>query len=163
MSGLVPAWQAALAAEHQAVYAYALLGPRVSAADSALVRSSATAHAALRDATSAALLAAGVAPEPPRPDYPSLYPVPDAAAARTVAVRVEDACAAAWRALYAAAATTSAPARASGATASAAPAPAPARVRSAAQQGLTASAVRATRWRLRSGASGATTPFPGIG
>ncbi len=158
MSALIEAWQAALGAEHQAVYAYALVGPRVSAADTDLVRVCAAAHAAVRDATSAALLAAGTAPEPPRPDYPALYPVPDAAAARAVAVRVEDACAAAWRVLYAAAATPSSAPASSGT-----PAPSRRSLRSAAQQGLTASAVRATRWRLRSGAATATTPFPGIG
>jgi hypothetical protein len=158
VSDLLVAWQAALAAEHQAVYAYALIGPRVTAADAGLVRRCAAAHAALRDATLAALLAAGAAPDPPRPDYPALYPVPDAAAARRVAVRVEDACAVAWRVLYAAAC---APAAAG--SSSSAPTPSRRALRTAAQQGLTASAVRATRWRVRSGAATATTPFPGIG
>lgn len=156
MSALVDAWQAALAAEHQAVYAYALIGPRVSAADTGLVRSCAASHAALRDSTSAALLAAGTVPVPPRPDYPGLYPVPDAAAARAVAVRVEDACAAAWRVLYATAAASAGP-RPSGV------APSLRTTRGTAQHGLTASAVRATRWRVRTGAASAATPFPGIG
>lgn len=161
MSALLDAWQAALAAEHQAGYAYALIGPRVPPADTALVRTSAAAHAAQRDATSAALLAAGTAPDPPRADYPGLYPVPDAAAARRVAIRVEDACAVAWRVLYATAATP--PSSSPSGPSSDGSAPSRRAARTAAQQALTASAVRATRWRLRSGTASTTTaPFPGI-
>jgi hypothetical protein len=50
--------------------------------------------------------AAGLVPVAPEADYPALYPVSDAAAARALAARVEDDCAGAWRYLYAQAATT---------------------------------------------------------
>ena len=146
MTALESAWQAALAAEHEAVFAYGLLGPRLTSG--VLATTCADAHEALRDATAEAIAAAGLDPVPPESDYPGLYPVPNAAAARTVAVRVEDRCAAAWRYLYlVAASTTGADAR---------------RLRGSAQDALTASAVRALRWRERLTPDHATRPFPGL-
>ena len=94
------------------------------------------------------MAAAGLTPTAPRADYPALYPVPDAAAARRLAVRLEDSCATAWRALFAAAAAASGhPARA---------------LRAEAQRQLTAAAVRATEWRAVIDPARATTPFPGV-
>jgi hypothetical protein len=83
----------------------------------------------------------------PAPDYPALYPVGDEVAARVLAVRLETACAAAWRYLYAVAASTQ----------SVDPS-----LRAEAQAALTASAVRATRWRVRSATTPATVAFPGL-
>ncbi len=138
------AWQAALGAEQQAVFGYALLGPRLTSADEvALARRCAAEHGALRDATASGLTAAGLTPQAAAADYPALYPVPDDTAARRLAVRLEQDAAEAWRALYAAVAADPHGAR-SGA------------LRAAAQGALTASAVRAVRWRGRS------VPFPGI-
>lgn len=145
---LTGAWQAALAAEHQAVFAYGLLGPRLSGAASDLARTCAEAHATLRDTTEQSLAAAGATPVGARADYPALYPVDGPAAALRVAVRVEDDCAAAWRYLYAVAAAGSG--SASSAT------------RRAAQDALTASAVRGVQWRSRIDPARASTPFPGI-
>ena len=142
------AWQAALAVEHQAVFAYGLLGPRLSGTAQDLARTCAAAHATLRDTTEQSLAAAGVTPAGARGDYPALYPVDGPAAARRVAVRVEEDCASAWRYLYAVAAS------ASGASSLAA--------RGAAQDALTASAVRAVQWRSQVDPSRASTPFPGI-
>jgi hypothetical protein len=99
--------------------------------------------------TADAIAAAGLTPVQPHADYPTLYPVADASAARALAVRLEDDCAAAWRYLYAAAAKDTAH-RAE-------------RLRVSAQRALTASAVRSTRWRRIDTPSHATTPFPGIG
>jgi hypothetical protein len=145
MTELDTAWQGALAAEHEAVFAYGLLGPRLTS--TGLAQACETAHQALRDATAAAIAAAGLVPVPPASDYPRLYPVPDAAAAQAVAVRVEDGCATAWRFLYlVAASTTGAQAR---------------RLRGIAQDALTASAVRSVRWRVRITPDHATRPFPG--
>ena len=45
------AWQAALAAEHQAVFGYALLGPRLAPDELALAVYCSDAHEMLRDAT----------------------------------------------------------------------------------------------------------------
>ncbi len=86
----------------------------------------------------------------PLGDYAGLYPVADAKAARALAVRLETECAAAWRFLYATAAVaTDGPAGTE-------------QLRAQAQAALTASAVRATRWRVAAGTSPATVAFPGI-
>jgi hypothetical protein len=147
MTALESAWQAALAAEQQAAFGYSLLGPHLAAADQQLAVTCSDAHETLRDATATALSAAGLAPVAPQPDYPALYPVADAAAARNLAVRLEDAGAAAWRYLYLQAASTT------GAR--------PRTLRGAAQKGLTASAVRAARWRAIVSPTHASTAFPG--
>lgn len=145
MTALDSAWQAALAAEQEAVFAYGLLGPRLASTE--LADASLAAHETLRDATTDAIARAGLEPVPPASDYPSLYPVPDAAAARAVAARVEDGCATAWRYLYLVAASTPG-AQARG-------------LRGTAQEALTASAVRAMQWRARVNPGHATRPFPG--
>jgi hypothetical protein len=145
MTELDTAWQGALAAEHEAVFAYGLLGPRLTSTELAVA--CADAHETLRDATTEAIASAGLVPVPPASDYPQLYPVPDADAARTLAVRVEDNCATTWRYLYLVAASTS------GVDAR--------RLRSTAQDALTASAVRAVRWRMQLTPKDATRPFPG--
>jgi hypothetical protein len=87
----------------------------------------------------------GVRPVPPRADYPALYPVRDAGQARALAVRLEDDCAGAWRYLYAQAARAGSIAR-----------------MARAQSALTASAVRATQWRVLVSPTDATRPFPGV-
>jgi hypothetical protein len=148
VTALDVAWQAALAAEQQAAFGYSLLGPRLTGTDQQLAVACSNAHEALRDATAAGITGAGLRPVPPEADYPALYPVDDAAAAHTLAVRLENACAASWRVLYLrAASTTGTRARS---------------LRAAAQQSLTASAVRATRWRAITTPGRATTAFPGI-
>lgn len=147
MTGLRPAWQAALAAEHQAVFGYALLGPHLSGADQRLAVAFSDAHETLRDATEAAMATHRVAPVSPRADYPALYPVASRGAARALAIRLEGDCAAAWRYLYLQAASTT------GAL--------PHALRSSAQQALTASAVRAAQWRALVSPGHATQAFPG--
>lgn len=144
-SSIDAAWQAALAAEHQACFGYGLLGVRLAGAQQRLAVSCSDAHEALRDATERAMSQAGVQPVPPQADYPALYPVADATAARALAVRLEDACAAAWRYLYAQAAATRATARLP-----------------EAQGGLTGSAVRAVHWRALTSPADASRPFPGL-
>jgi hypothetical protein len=146
MSAVEDAWQAALAAEHQAAFGYPLLGPQLPDDQQDLARTCQAAHEALRDTTAARIAAAGLTPVAPLGDYAGLYPVNGASAARALAVRLETACAAAWRFLYATAAAQVPPSDA----------------RAPAQQALTASAVRATRWRLAAGTSPATVAFPGI-
>lgn len=148
MSGVASAWQAALAAEHQAVFGYALLGPQLTGAPQQLAVACSDAHESLRDETKNEMTRAGLIPVPPQADYPGLYPISDPADARRLAVRLEQACAAAWRFLYAQAAS------ASGHAAD--------ERRTEAQAALTASAVRATRWRLFYDPDNATTAFPGI-
>jgi hypothetical protein len=148
MSAIDDGWQRALAAEEQAVFGYALLGPQLAATATSFARTCQAAHEHLRDTTEAARVAAGVSPSPPPADYPSLYPVSDSSAAERLAIRLEQDAASAWRFAYAVAAETT------GAAAD--------ELRTAAQAALTASAVRATRWRLASGALSPTVAFPGI-
>lgn len=142
---VVPAWQAALGAEQQAAFGYTLLGPHLPGADVGLARTDQAAHEGLRDTTMDAISAAGSAPQPPAGDYPALYPgLTDPPA---LAASLEDDCAAAWRYLYAVAATHAAPIA----------------LRRQAQAALTASAVRATQWRVRTHSGKPVTPFPGTG
>jgi hypothetical protein len=183
MTALDDAWQAALAAEHQAVFGYGVLGPHLAKDDLPLAYAGVAAHEDLRDATLEALTTAGRTPVAPRADYPALYPVTDAAAARRLAVRLEEDCAAAWRYLYLRAASagagTAGAVVSTGASASAGTGAAgsagtgtsgtratgtsatTARLRATAQAALTASAVRAVRWRARVSPAAASVPFPG--
>jgi hypothetical protein len=149
MSALIDAWQAALAAEQRAAFGYGLLGARLrgSARLGLAVRCS-DEHEALRDSTALRIASAGLTPVAPAADYPELYPVSTAAQAVALAPRLEDYCAAAWRYLYAVAAST----RGSRA----------ATLRADAQTALTDSAVRAVRWRALTDPSAATVPFPGL-
>ena len=156
MTELGDAWQRALAAEQQAVFGYALLGPHLDPGVAGeLAHTCQSAHEALRDKAIVAVTATGGAPTSPAPDYPSLYPVPDARSAQSLAIRLEQDAASAWRYLYAVAAdATGAPPAAARTAAQSA--------RTAAQAALTASAVRATRWRLLVNPAAATVAFPGI-
>ena len=150
MSAFEPAWQAGLLAEYEAVFAYSVLGPRLSPADQPRARDCQAAHEAVRDAVTAAMTAAGITPAPAPADDAGLSPLPSPAAALALAARIEDDCATAWRAAYAMAAAPGA------------------RVtdglvrRREAQGALSASAVRAARWRKIGGVVPASRPFPGI-
>jgi len=149
VSTLADAWQRALGAEQQAVFGYALSGAHLDRrAGSELARTCQSAHEMLGEQAAAAITAEGGATSPPLADYPSLYPVADARSAQRLAIRLEQDAASAWRFLYSVAA------QASGARATAA--------RTAAQAALTASAVRATQWRLRVDPAAASVAFPGI-
>jgi hypothetical protein len=138
------AWQAALAAEQQAAFGYTVLGPKLGRHDATLARSCQAEHEQLRDDTAAAIAASGATPGAPQGDYPALYPL--AKDPRGLAASLEDDCATAWRAFFAALATPGGPAA----------------LRREAQDRLTASALRATRWRLLAHAAKPVTAFPGI-
>lgn len=149
MTELLDAWQAALAAEQQAVYGYGLLGPYLpTAADRDRARAAMAAHQAACDAITTAMAVQHHTPDDPPADYPDLYPIAAGAPALALAVRLEDDAATAWRYLYAVASVTGGP------SASA--------LRRSAQANLTASAVRAVQWRRRVSPAAATVPFPGI-
>jgi hypothetical protein len=143
------AWQQALAAENEAVFGYGVLGPRLTtAAAVALAHTCQDEHDALRAATEATLAGRGQQPVAPPADYPDLAPVATPGAAAALATTLEQRAASAWRRAYAAAAMP-------GATDVAA-------LRVQAQSALSASAVRATRWRMLAGAPAPTVAFPGI-
>jgi hypothetical protein len=144
MTAYLAAWQAALAAEQQAAFGYTVLGPKLASQDQTPARTCQAEHERLRDETAAAIAAAGGTPRPPQGDYPALYPL--AADPRGLAATLEDDCAAAWRAFFATLATPDGPA---------------ALLRQA-QDALTASALRATRWRMRAHHAKPVTAFPGI-
>jgi hypothetical protein len=145
VTAVIDAWQAALAAEQQAAFGYALLGPRLPDAQQELARSAQAAHETTRDETAAAIAGAGSIPSAPAGDYPALYPL--ASSPRALAVALENDCADAWRYLYAQAAATG---RDDGT------------IRARAQAELIASAVRATRWRMLLGPAHAVEAFPGL-
>lgn len=138
---VLAAWQVALHAEQRAAFGYTVIGPHLPAERQDLARSCQALHEQLRDATAAMIAAAGAAPAAAQSDYPDLYG-PDPL---KVAALLEDGCASAWRWFYTALAQV----------------PPNRSMRAAAQRGLTGSAVRATRWRLLSGAVHAAVAFPG--
>ena len=143
MTALTDAWQAALRAEQQAAFGYALLGPRLPSAQQALARTCQASHESVRDRTADAIAATGATPAAPAGDYPALYP--RASVPRALAAQLEDDCAAAWRYLYAqAAAGTGSDV-----------------IRKQAQAELIASAVRATQWRKHANPKQAVQAFPG--
>jgi len=151
MTALTDAWQAALAAQQQAVFGYGVLGPHLAGADKPRALAAQMSHEATRDSISDAMARSGITPGKAPADYPSLYPVNDSAAALKLAARLEDDCATAWRVLYATAATDS----------SHSTADALARRREA-QAGLSAAAVAAARWRKIDKVVPASRAFPGL-
>jgi hypothetical protein len=132
---------AALAAEEAAIYAYGLIGVRLTGdGDRTEARTAEQIHRDRRDALVSRLaqLNASTAPAPAAYELP--FAVTDRASALKLAVHVEDGVAAAWRAVLPVTETAD---------------------RTAALSGLTDSAVRATRWRRRAGVTPLTLPFPG--
>jgi hypothetical protein len=162
MTSVAQAWQDALAAEYAAVFGYGVLGPALRANESAgLARTSQDAHRELAAGTAARLTAAGQAPDPPEADYPLPFPVDDEQSAQRYATALEVAAASAWRYLVAVAADPNVN-RADGADREGVDTGQLPLIRAAAQAALTASALRAMRWRQLTAPANATVPFPGI-
>jgi hypothetical protein len=138
----VDAMQAALAAEHAAVWAYGVAGAFLPEALAGKLDEASTAHQARRDATEQALIDAGALPVPPEPGYLTPEPVTDAVSALRLTVTAETDVAAAWRSVIERG-------------------PADSGLRGTALDALTSAAVRATRWRATAGTSPLTVPFPG--
>lgn len=127
--------QAALAAEHAAVYGYGVVGGRIGEARRAEATAAYDAHRARRDAMARTVRDLGGAPVAAAAAYALPFPVPDAAAAGRLAARLEDGVAGAYSDLVRGA---DGPLRADAATA------------------LREAAVRAARWR------GGDVTFPGL-
>jgi hypothetical protein len=135
------AWQAALAAEHAAVYGYGAVGAHVRGTARADVVAAETAHRGRRDALSTRLGSAGLTPAAAAPAYTLPFRVVDAPAAFRLAVELEEGTARAWRAAVAALEGSD---------------------RHVAAAALGDCAVRAARWRhLSAPATPATVAFPG--
>ncbi|HEU0086367.1 MAG TPA: ferritin-like domain-containing protein [Pseudonocardiaceae bacterium] len=138
----VDALQAALAAEHTAVWAYGLAGAFMPDKLAGQLAEAAAAHRMCRDGAEALLIAAGAPPVPAEPGYLTPEPVTNSASALRLAVIVETDAAAAWRSVIERS-------------------PAQAELRRAALDALTGAAVRAARWRATAGRIPLTVPFPG--
>ncbi|MDQ1715416.1 MAG: hypothetical protein QOC60_1361 [Frankiaceae bacterium] len=136
------ALNATLAVEHEALYAYAVIGAHANTAAAPLARSAYDAHQGWRDRLSTLVTDAGGQPVPPEAAYKIALPVVDNAGALTLAATVEDGCAVAYEQLVVAAEEPA--------------------LRSTAAAGLIECATRATRWRLLAGQR-QTAAFPGRG
>ena len=130
-----------LEAAHAAVYGYGVLGARLDDATRRVALAAYDVHRARRDALAAQLRARGTEPEPSRPAYD--VTVADAAAARALAVRLEEGMALRWRDLV-------------GGTDDV-------ELRRLALSGLQETAVRAATWRELSGAGPGAGALPGVG
>jgi hypothetical protein len=128
---------AALAAEEAAVYAYGIIGVKLTAGEVTEARAAEQAHRDRRDYLIARTASAAAAPA----GYEMPFPVTDRASALKLAIQVEDGVAQAWRPVLP---TTQ---DADRATALAA---------------MTDAAVRATRWRRLAAVTPITMAFPGL-
>jgi hypothetical protein len=140
-SDAASATQAALGAEHAALWVYGLVSAFLTGTYDAAVQECKNAHRARRDATELLLSGAGQSPRSAEPAYVPPQPVTDQASAIAVIVLAETDATVAWRAVLE---------RTDDKT-----------LRAAALDGLTDAAVRATRWRLAGGQTPATPPLPG--
>ncbi|MFI8307890.1 ferritin-like domain-containing protein [Streptomyces sp. NPDC085927] len=129
------ALQAALAAEHAAVYGYGVVGGRIAADRRADARSAYDAHRARRDALVREVKDAGADPVAAAAGYALPFQVPDTAAAVRLAAELENRVAGVYSDLV----------RASGGER-----------RRAAAEALREATVRAVRW------SGESVAFPGL-
>jgi hypothetical protein len=86
----IAALQAALAAEHAAVYGYGVAGAMLSGADQAAARADWNAHQVARDTLHALLIKLGATPVAASAAYELPFPVTDKASARRLAAGLED-------------------------------------------------------------------------
>ncbi|AZM55868.1 DUF4439 domain-containing protein [Streptomyces sp. WAC 01529] len=127
--------QAALGAEHAAVYGYGVVGGRVGEGRRDEARTAYDAHRARRDELQRAVRDLGGEPQPADAAYALPFPVPDATAAARLAAELEDRVAGVYSDLV----------RASSGSR-----------RGSAAGALREAAVRAARWR------GGSVAFPGL-
>ncbi|MGW6746532.1 ferritin-like domain-containing protein [Streptomyces sp. NPDC055025] len=134
-TGALAAAQAALAAEHAAVYGYGVVGGRVGGDRRSEADAAYTAHRARRDALTRTVRDLGGKPAVAEPAYALPFAVPDAAAAVRLAAELEDRIAGVYSDLVRAAEGP---------------------LRREAADALREAAVRAVRWR------GTGVAFPGL-
>ncbi|MBQ1094187.1 ferritin-like domain-containing protein [Streptomyces sp. B93] len=133
--GELTALQAALAAEHAAVYGYGVVGGRIDEGRRTEARTAYDAHRARRDTLVRELRDAGAQPVAAAAGYALPFAVPDSAAAVRLAVELEERVAGVYSDLVRAA---------------------QGKRRASAVAALRESAVRAVRWR------GGSVAFPGL-
>lgn len=141
-AGETEALNAALAAEHAAVWGYGVVGTALPAQQRALATAAENAHRDARDGLVSLLGEQGAEPVGPEGAYELPFPVRSAADAARLAVALEDGVAAAWTRVLAAAAV--------------------APTRELAVGSLGATELRAVAWRARAGTTPVTNPFPGL-
>lgn len=137
MSTLDDASAAALDGEHAAIYAYGVVGPKLSGTARAMALQYEAAHRALRDS----MLETMQSPPTGQAIYSLPFAVTDARSAIALAVEVEERCAQLWRTVTAAAES---------------------RGRQAPLTELTDAALRAAAFRRIGGALPGTVAFPGL-
>ncbi|HET8588156.1 MAG TPA: ferritin-like domain-containing protein [Nakamurella sp.] len=136
----VDALQAAMAAEHAALWAYGLVA--AYAPDAAnTVSDMLTSHQNIRDVTANLLVQAGATPVGPAPAYTTPEPVTDPRSAMALALVIEGDCAAAWRSVIGHTDDST--------------------LRGTALSALTDSAMRMVTWRKLAKDKVVTAPFPG--
>ncbi len=136
----IDALQAALAAEHAALWAYGLVAaydPKAAAAVTAAI----TSHQNTRDLAANLIVQGGATPVGPDPAYTTPHAVTDAATAQALALTIESDCAAAWRSV-------------AGHTDDST-------LRGTALSALTDCAMRMVSWRKAADDKPLTIPFPG--
>jgi Domain of unknown function (DUF4439) len=132
---------AALAAEEAAIYAYGVVGVRLTApADRAAARGAEREHRERRDWLVGRLAESSAAPAAAPAGYALPFPVVDRATALRLAVHVEDGVAQAWRPVLAVTQAAD---------------------RGTALAAMTDAAVRACRWRRLAAITPLTMAFPG--
>jgi hypothetical protein len=132
---------AALAAEEAAIYAYGLIGVKLTRpGEITEARTAEATHRNRRDVLVSDLAEVNASTGPAPAGYELPFPVTDRTGAFKLAIHVEDGVAAAWRAVLSV--TTGSD-------------------RGSALDALTDAAVRATRWRRLAGVTPVTLPFPG--
>ena len=141
-AGESEALNAALAAEHAAVWGYGVVGTALPAERRRLATAAENAHRDARDRLVALVSEQGAEPVGPEGAYELPFPVLSAADAATLAVTLEDGVAAAYVRVLAAAAVPT--------------------TRELAVGALGATEVRAVGWRAQAGSTPVTAPFPGL-
>ena len=136
------ALNAALAAEHAAVWGYGVVGAALPVDEREPAVAAGVAHRDARDALVAVLSERGVEPVGAEAGYAVPFPVLSAVDAAALAVALEDGVAAAWVRLLGAATEAS--------------------LRERAVATLSATEVRAVGWRILAGQTPATRALPGL-
>lgn len=137
---LIAALNAAMAAEHVALWAYGLVtafDPDAATDVTAFVGN----HQALRNVVADLLVRAGAVPVSPEPAYDLPFEVTDPHSAQTLALTIESDCAGAWHGIIGA--TTDSD------------------IRAEALSALTGCSIRMVTWRRYRGDTSLTEPFPG--
>jgi len=136
----IEALSQALAAEHEAIFGYGIVGAHLDSDGQAAARQAEQMHRDRRDAVEVRVAAANVVPTAGAGAYALPFPVTDAASALKLAVTLEEGVTRAWHTALAATIGDD---------------------RRIAVDALTAGAVLAARWRVRAGIVPVTIPFPG--